>query len=97
MKENNRGVDWQQKDQRFCPAILDCRLSKNLQDLRPCNKIHDWSHEKLKIGIDSKGKTRAEVKVNWCIFQGDAHSTLLFVIVMMPLNHKENALGATTL
>ena len=41
----------------------------------------------LKVGLTAKGKTLTGMKILWEIFQGDALSPLLFVIVMMPLNH----------
>ena len=43
--------------------------------------------ENWRAKIDSKGKILAEVKILREIFQGDALSSLRFVIAKMPLNH----------
>ena len=43
--------------------------------------------EKWKVKLITGGKTSPEVKIQRAIFQGDALSSLLFVIAMMPFNH----------
>ena len=40
-----------------------------------------------RVELTAEGKSLAEVKIQKGIFQGVALSPLLFVIVMMPLNH----------
>ena len=40
-----------------------------------------------KVELTTGGKSLAVVKIQRGIFQGDALSPLLFIIVMMPLNH----------
>ena len=39
------------------------------------------------VKLTAEGKSLTEVKIQRCIFKGDALSPLLFVIAMMPLNH----------
>ena len=43
--------------------------------------------KKWRVELTAGGKSLAEVKIQRGIFQGDALSPLLFVTVMMPLNH----------
>ena len=43
--------------------------------------------ETWRVELTAGGKSLAEVKIQWGIFQGDALSPLLFVIVMIPLNN----------
>ena len=40
------------------------------------------------VELTAGGKSLAETKIQRGIFQGDALSHLLFIIAMMPLNHK---------
>ena len=40
-----------------------------------------------RLQLTAGGQSLAEVKIQRGIFQGDAQSSLLFVIAMMPLNH----------
>ena len=40
-----------------------------------------------KVELTTEGRILAEVEIRRGIFQGNAHSLLLSVIVMMPLNH----------
>ena len=40
-----------------------------------------------RVELTAGGKSLTEVKIQRGIFQGDAISTLLFIIAMMPLNH----------
>ena len=39
-----------------------------------------------KVELTTEGRRLAEVKIQRCIFEGDALSLLLFIIAMMPLN-----------
>ena len=39
------------------------------------------------VQLTAGGRSLAEAKIQRGIFQGDAQSPLLFIIVMMPLNH----------
>ena len=43
--------------------------------------------ETWRVELTIAGKSLAEVKIQRAIFQGDAQSSILFVIAMMPLNH----------
>ena len=45
------------------------------------------SHEKLENGINSRWKSFTEDKIQIGIFQEHSHSSLSFVIAMMPLNY----------
>ena len=40
-----------------------------------------------RVELTAGGRSLAETKIQRRIFQGDALSPLLFIIVMMPLNH----------
>ena len=61
-----------------------------------CHKIYKISHEVInfieenmktwKMELTAGGRGLAEVKIQMCIFQGDAFSPLQFIIAMMPLN-----------
>ena len=46
------------------------------------NTMENW-----RLKLTAEGKSLTEVKIQRGIFQGDALSPLLFIIVMMPLNH----------
>ena len=62
-----------------------------------CLKMYKISHETInfieknmknwRVELTAGGKRLAETKIQRGIFQGDALSPLLFLIVMMPLNH----------
>ena len=43
--------------------------------------------ETLRMDLTVGGKSLAEVKILISIFQGDALSQLIFIIVMVPLTH----------
>ena len=43
--------------------------------------------ENWRVKLTAGGKSLAKVKIQRGIFQGDVLSPLLFLIVMMPLNH----------
>ena len=63
-----------------------------------CLKMYKISHETInfiektmknwRVELTAGGKGLAETKIQRGIFQGDALSPLLFIIAMMPLNHK---------
>ena len=65
--------------------IIDSLKMYKISDavIKFIEKIMQTWWVKLKAG----GKILAEVKIQRGIFQGDALSSLLFVISMMPLNH----------
>ena len=75
-------------DNKKANAILDSRLSENVQDLRQSHKIYQRSYEKLESEINCRRKSLAKVKIQKGISQGDALSPLLFVIVMISLDHR---------
>ena len=62
-----------------------------------CLKMYKISHETInfiektmknwRVELKAGGKSLAETKIQWVIFQGDAQSPLLFIITMMPQNH----------
>ena len=62
-----------------------------------CLKMYKISHETINfigktmknwsVELRAGGKSLTETKIQRRIFQGDALSTLLFIIAMMPLNH----------
>ena len=62
-----------------------------------CLKMYKISHEVInfikktmkiwRVELTAGGKSLAETKIQRGIFQGDALSSLLFIIAMMPLNH----------
>ena len=62
-----------------------------------CLKMYKISHEVInfieetmktwRVELTAGGRNLAETKIQRDIFQGDALSPLLFIIVMMPLNH----------
>ena len=60
-------------------------MSQNVQDIRPSHKVYRKYHGNWRIELTAEGKGLTEVKMQKEIFQEDALS--LFVIVMMPLNH----------
>ena len=63
--------------------MIDCL---KMYDIRS-NKVYRRNHEKLESGNDSRRKILAEVKIQEGIFKRDVLSPLLFVIVLMLLNH----------
>ena len=60
---------------------------KKAYDIQQSHKIQHKSHEKLKVVSIGGGKTLATMKIQRDIFQGDAFSSLLFVITILPLNY----------
>ena len=52
-----------------------------------CLKMYKISHEVINLEMTAGERSIAEIKIKRGIFQGDALSPLLFIIVMMPLNH----------
>ena len=70
----------------YNPAKLDNKLAQNIQNIRLSHKLYRENHENLQSGIDSR-KSLAEAKIQRGIFQGEALSPLLFLIIMMSLNH----------
>ena len=86
-------------DKNIAMAWIDC---KNAYDMilqtwvKECLKIWKISEKVMKsitktmknwiLELAARGKTLAEVKIHWGMFQGDALSSLLIVIAMIPLN-----------
>ena len=65
--------------------IIDCFKTYKISD-----KVINFTMETMKnwkVELTAGGNTLAEVKIQRCIFQGTALSSLLFVIVTMLLNH----------
>ena len=54
------------------PSNINNTLSKNVQDTRLSHKVYWENPGKLDSGIDSRGKTLADVKIQRGIFRGDA-------------------------
>ena len=86
-EKSSYGLDWQQEDMWYALTMLDITLSHYVQNITWSHKLHRTDHEDLESGTDSRRKNIAETKFQRGIFQGDALSPLLFIIVMMPLNH----------
>ena len=77
---------------------------KNAYDMVPqswiinCLKMYKISHEVInlieknmktwRVELTAGGRSLAEAKIQRGIFQGDVLSPLIFIIAMMPLNHK---------
>ena len=63
-----------------------------------CHKMYKISHEVInfieqtmktwRVELTAGGRSIAETKIQRGIFQGDALLPLLFIIAVMPLNHK---------
>ena len=85
-KKSTYGLDWQ-KSIRYASAKLNNKLPQNVQNITWSHKLYRENHENLASGIGNKRKSLGEGKIQIGIFQGDAPSTLLFIIAMMPLNH----------
>ena len=69
------------------PESLIKKLPQNVQNITWTHKFHLENHENLESRIDSSRKKLSWSKIQRGIFQGDALSTLLFVIALMSLDH----------
>ena len=76
-----------QKRMWYGPAKLDNKLPQNIQNIRWSHKLYRETMKSWKVELIAGGRILAEAKVQRGIFQGNALSPLLFIIVMMPLNH----------
>ena len=63
------------------------KQSKTTKNFRWSHKIYRENHEKLESGTNSKRKKLNWDKIQRGIFQRDELSPLLFVLVMVSLNH----------
>ena len=61
------------------------------KNITQSHKLHRKTMKTWRVELTEGGKRLAEKKIQRGIFQGDALSTLLFIISMMPHNHIENA------
>ena len=78
-------MGWLQKRHTICPTKLDNRLFQSIQDIWRSYEAYRGNNEKLEL-TDGR-KSLAEVKIQRGIFHGDALSLLLYIIVILPLNH----------
>ena len=86
-EKSSYGLDWLQKAYDMLPQSW----------ILHCLKMYKISHEVINFieqtmntwrgKLTTGGRSIAETKIQRGIFQGDALSPLLFIIVMMPLNH----------
>ena len=71
----------------YDPSKLDNTLSQNVQDIRRIIKLNEETMENWRVELSAGGKSLAKVKIQRGIFQGYALLPLIFVTVMIPLNH----------
>ena len=65
--------------------IIDCLKLYTISD--EVIKFFEKTIETWRVELTTEGKDLAEIKIQRCIFQGDALSPLLFLIAKIPLNH----------
>ena len=87
MEKSSYGLDWLQKVYDKVPQswIINCPKMYKISD-EVINFI-DKTMKTWRVELTAWGKSLAEGKIQRGIFLGDAQSSLLFVIAMMPLNH----------
>ena len=75
---------------KTCDKIPECWITKCSKMCKISDRVMKFIKESMKkmvSGSDRRRKKIANVEIQHGNFQGDAISSLLFVIVMMPLNH----------
>ena len=85
----NRAMAWidHKKSIWHGPAKLDNRLSQNVRGIRWSHNVYRDTMENWRLELTAGDISLTGVKIQRGIFQGDALSLLLFVIVMMLLSH----------
>ena len=91
MRRKNIVMAWidYKKDLTYGPLKLDSKLSKCIKYLLPDEviKFIEKTMETWRMELKAEEKSLREVKIQRGIFHEDPLSPLLFVIVMMTLNH----------
>ena len=84
-EKSSYGLDWLLKGIWHGSTKLDNKLPQNIQNITWSHKFYRKNHEDLESGSDNRRKLCWKIQRG--IFQGDALSSLLFIIAMMSLNH----------
>ena len=72
---------------QYGPTKLDNRLSQNVKDIRRSHEVYREFLGKLESETDTMRKKFVKVKIHRGIFQGNALSSLIFVLAMLQLKH----------
>ena len=86
-EKSSYDLDWLQKGIWYGPTKLDTTLSKIYKISHEVINFIEQTMKTWRVELTAGGRSIAETKIQRGIFQGDALSPLLFIIVMMQLNH----------
>ena len=75
--------DWLQNAYGVVPKNWIKKLPQNIPDIKWSHELYRQNNENVEREMTRGGKRLAEAKIQRAIVQGDAQSTLLFIIAMM--------------
>ena len=76
--------------------VLHCWIINSLKMYKISHEVINFIEKTMKtwkVELTAGGRSLAKTKIQRGIFQGDALSPLLFIIVMMLLNHRKRTAG----